>query len=222
MRRRTAVAVTASSLLAVGFLAWLLAQPGSSRVATNTEVVNSRYLVTVFSGQTYCQGGEYVPATADTVRMLAFPVGTAMTPPMPIRFGAAHGRLDYRARAAPQPPGKIRARLPPHSDVELGRFCITNPGPGQVQFAGNLTPLNPEGVAGKVNPGKRGGDQIRLDYFSNDDRSWFADAGPVAHRWQLFTPWGMGAAWLWVILGFAVALCALALGIYVRWSDEHA
>lgn len=215
-RRAVTVAVSGAVVAALAVFVAVLGGKASQRVATNTEVIASRNHVRVEPGARYCQRSEYIPEEAEVVALFSFAV-SGIVGPITFAFGPAGRPLEHEVTIDERVLGPMFSRLPPHETVDLGRACVTNLDTEPVFFAGNLVPLNPEAVPGLPYPGKRRADEIRLDFFDwSDEPSWFAVAGDVADRWSLFRPWGMGPAWLWVLLSMSVLATGLALRTYLR------
>jgi hypothetical protein len=207
--------VTATCVL-VAFLLVLM-HHGRRLAASNTRVIESAFGISLAPGASRCQGGEYVPADAATIRLFTGVAPGQVGQPLVLTFGS---RAEPTVLSVHVPgryaPGPLYIPLPRHQTLELTQLCIRNSGSAAESFAGNFTAANPAGGGHSNGPGERPHDEVRADYYLAGRPSSFSVAGAVVRRASLFRPGLESAAAIWLIVAILVAVLVGAVAFAVR------
>jgi hypothetical protein len=207
------VAAAAGGLLVVAVAVGVVLSRSEERlVGTNSDVTVSRNALPIAPRTQRCALNQLIPAGAAAVNVYAG-TGGRSGGALRVSISGPNGLLATGA-AARVADGPLRIALHPVSahEVDGARVCLRNDGPGQLTFAGNLTPFAP-GTAIR----SHGPEVIRTDWLHAGRRSGWQMAGTVTRRYALakggsvgrWTPWALLVA-LAGGIGAAVALAALA------------
>ena len=186
--------------------------------ATNSRVIASGFGVEIDPGKTRCQGQEFVPTDAATLRMFTAPVGAKVSQPLVVTLrGDDNAVIMHREVPTGVVKGPLVVPLPPRShDVSRGHLCVRNAGSAPMSFAGNLTSDQPQSPGAFNIRGQRASDEIRADYFRAGDESWLDVAPVVARRFALFKPDWVGPWTMWAGLGLMLAVAGTGIALMVR------
>jgi hypothetical protein len=204
--------VTAVAVIAV------LSDSEPRLAATNTRVQFSGKALDLDAGQERCQGGEYVPAGTDRLRVFGESYGPPESQPLVATIKTARGDVVATGRLA----GGVRATrlditFPALQEtLDPGQLCLRNEGRLDMAFAGNLTPANRSAAPGPNAPGQRDTDEIRADWYRPGSESWWSVAGAVAKRMAMFKPSFTGSWLLWAVLVAIGLLWVLAIATLLR------
>jgi hypothetical protein len=212
----TATAVVAAVVLLALASASLLTR--TRLASTNARVNASRIEVPVAPGGTFCQGPEYVPEHAETVR--AFVRREGAPAPVDLRFTLESPGTLVEWTYAGAPTSTIEMSIPPRpSSTDTWRLCIVNKDDATVFFAGNLTPLNPDAPIGPNGFDRRDEDEVRVDFLRREPVSLLAMAGEIGdHFARVVKPTFVRPWMLWALLAAVVTVIAFAVRTVWRVS----
>lgn len=215
-RRQSAALLGAVLVLLAVAVVLILAHRAPRLAATNSRVTVSGADVIIAGHTERCQGGEYLPAEADRMRVLVD--GFLPGPPesLSFRLRSQDGRSLANARAVVAERGHLQLPLPPRrAEAPQASLCIHNEGDRKLGLTGNRTPANPEAAPGTNGRGERVSDEVRVDYLRPGSESWFSILEPISQRFTRFKPGWVGAWTLWALAAVAVAAAA-AGGLVLR------
>lgn len=193
-RRRTAVALAVAGALALLVLVVVLSQTGLKRTGTNQREKATPFLLG--PGQTTCQGGQLLPKGTGGIQVFADKVHK---PGGPLAITVRSGATPVARGVVPAPFGN--RPHPAHLDRTLaaplhGTVCVRNAGAVPVRLFGN--------------PGR----QMRFDWLSGADHTWWSWSPRMAARSGYVKAGFLGTWTMWaalvgmLALGTAAALAA--------------
>lgn len=215
----------AAFLLALALIAGAVLAHGLQRKprlsATNTRVIASKIAIVLAPDERRCQGGEYVPASASTVRLYVGFSGP-QGPPFELTLSSSAGSSTQRHRVIGYSESPVLIDLKPRpADLHFAKLCLRNTGPGPVMLAGNLGSDNPEAPPSSNTPYERRTDEVRVDYLEDGKMSVFSMLSKVAERFVLFKAFGGLGRWaLGLVIGLLVMTAIGAASIVLRSARQ--